>query len=471
MTSQTTKEQSVLFAVAVTQFAVPFMISAVGVVLPSIGEDFHANGVLLSLVEAVFLGVNAMSLLCFGRASDLMGRNWIFTTGLSVFILATASLGFSPSIYALIAIRAVQALGGAMIVSTGLAILLSVFPQEERGKALGIALACVYLGLSAGPFLGGYIAGALGWRGVFFVGIIPCLVALLFILKTLPWDFRPSQTPFDIPGALASMTCIGLFLYGGANVDTYWGLLALGGFLVSFLIFLHLESRSPNPLLNLRLFTGSIDFSSGNLLQFLNYAATFGLTFLMSLYLQLGHGMSPMQAGTILVIQPLTQSILSPVCGRLADRYAPGIMVTVGMLMCICGLGWASTFDDTTALSSIYCMLGLVGLGIAFFVSPNMKMIMRSVDHKDYGVATAVTGQTRIVGMTVSMVAISMVISIVVGDKVLSPDTFPDFNQAMQLVLQGSCALGALGMAISLIVPAWNKHRTRHELIAGEHNA
>lgn len=458
------QRRGVLFAVAATQFAAPFMISAVGVVLPVIGRDFQASGVALSLVESVFLGVNAMCLLVFGRASDLMGRNWIFSVGVALFSLSTILLGFSPSIHAMIAIRALQALGGAMQVSTGLAILMDVYPAEERGRVLGISLACVYLGLSVGPFAGGYVADALGWRWLFFIGVIPCLIALIQGLRALRWDYRPLEAPFDFAGAAASMVCIGLLLFGGANMDTAWGLPLLGGSLAALAAFLRIESRRESPLLDLGLFKGNVDFSFGNLLQFLNYSATFGMTFLMSLFLQLGHGMTPLQAGAVLVVQPLVQSILSPMCGRLSDRIPPEPLVTAGMLLSMGGLGWAATFDATTPMAAIVAMLALMGTGIALFVSPNMKTIMDSVRPRHYGVATAITGQMRIIGMTLSMVAISIAISMIIGDRVLDTDVFPLFNRVMSLILGGGCVVGALGMLLSLLASRRRRQaRTRAE--------
>ena len=444
------RQRGVLFAVAATQFAAPFMISSVGVVLPTIGQDLQASGVALSMVESVFLGVSAMCLLAFGRASDLMGRNWIFTTGLIVFCLSTVVLGFSPSINVMICLRAVQALGGAMQVSTGLAILMDQYPREERGRVLGITMACIYLGLSTGPFTGGYVAQVLGWRWLFFLGVIPCLAALAQAFRALKWDYRRLEVPFDYAGALTSMACIGLLLVGGANMDTVYGPPILAAALVALIVFLRIESRRENPLLDLGLFRGNADFSYGNLLQFLNYSATFGLTFLMSLYLQLGHGMTPLQAGTILIVQPLVQSVLSPLSGRLADRLPPEPLVAAGMLMSMTGLGWAATFNADTSMVSVVAMLSLMGMGIALFVSPNMKTIMDSVPPKSFGVATAVTGQLRIVGMTVSMVAISVAISILVGDRVLDGDAFVPFNRAMRVVLGGACAVGVLGAALSV---------------------
>lgn len=149
---------------------------------------------------------------------------------------------------------------------------------------------------------------------------------------------------------------------------------------------------------------------------------------------------------------------------------SPEILVTTGMLMCIFGLGWASTFDAATSMLTIYAVLALMGTGVALFVSPNMKMIMRSVEPRHYGIASAVTGQMRIVGMTVSMVAISMMISIVVGDRVLDVDTFPLFNRAMRFILFGGCAMGALGMCVSILAPVW-KRKARRKTLQGDTDA
>lgn len=451
MTS-TPQQRGVLFAVAATQFAAPFMISSVGVVLPVIGQDLQASGVALSLVESVFLGVHAMCLLAFGRASDLTGRNWIFNAGLALFCVSTIMLGFSPSIHVLIAIRALQALGGAMQVSTGLAILMDVFPAEERGRVLGISLACVYLGLSVGPFVGGYVAEIMGWRWLFFLCVIPCIAALAFSFRTLRWDYRATDVSFDYAGAAWSTVCIGLLLTGGANMDTPYGLPLFLGSLAALAVFLRIESRRENPLLDLGLFRGNADFSFGCLLQFLNFLACFGLTFLISLFLQLGHGMTPLEAGVVLVVQPLVQSVLAPVCGRLADHYPPEPLFTAGMVLTMIGLGWAATFDASTSMASVVAMLAVMGVGVALFGSPNMKAIMDSVQPKDFGVATAVTGQMRVIGMTSSMVAISMAISILVGDMVLDPSVFDHFNRAMRFILGGSCVVGGLSTVLAIVV-------------------
>lgn len=443
---------AVLFAITTTQFAAPFMISAVGVALPVIGVEFQAHGVALSLVESVFLGVSAMCLLVFGRASDMMGRSAFFIVGLTIFSLSTFALGCVQSIESLIAVRAVQAVGGSMQVATGLAILFEVFPLEERGKALGVALAGVYLGVSAGPFVGGMITSFWGWRWVFFIGVVPCLVAWGLVVRALKNDFHRCDEPFDFIGSFLSMASIGLLVYGGANTDTPFGLFALGAALAVFGLFLLLESKRTHPLLDLSMFKGNPSFNAGNLVQFLNYSASFGITFLMSLYLQFGHGMTPAEAGRVLMIQPLIQSVLSPICGRLADRYPPKPLVSGGMFLSVIALGWASTFDAQTSMNAILAVLSIMGVGLAMFASPNMNMIMGTVQPNQYGIATAVTGQMRMFGMTFGMVAISIAISSTVGDTVLDTTAFSGFNRAMRLVLQGFFCIGIVGTAVSLFV-------------------
>ena len=171
MTHASSQKWAVLFAVVVTQFAVPFMLSAVGVCLPAIGREYTASAIALSLVESVFLGVNSMLLLPVGRIADICGRGGIFLSGLVIFTLATFGLTLAPGMPVFLGIRALQAVGGAMTLATGLALLYDAFPREERGRALGISVGGIFLGISAGPFLGGILAARFGWRSVFYAGM------------------------------------------------------------------------------------------------------------------------------------------------------------------------------------------------------------------------------------------------------------------------------------------------------------
>ncbi len=449
-TSGRSRKWAVLFAVVATQFAVPFMLSAVGVCLPAIGREYAASAVALSLVESVFLGVNAMLLLPVGRLADMRGRGGVFMYGLVIFALATVALTLSPSMPVFLGIRGVQAVGGSMTLATGLALLYDAFPFEERGKALGISVAGIYLGISAGPFLGGLVAAAYGWRMMFYAGMAPCALALVVCLRNLDWKFTPrSGTRFDWPGALWSAAAIGLFVFGSAHAETSFGRLCLAGGALALAVFVVVERRSPSPLLQMRLFSANRAFALGIAAMCIISGAAFGVPFLLSLYLQYGRGMSPAEAGMLLVVQPVIQCLVAPVCGRLADRAPAHVLAGVGALVASVGLGLAAGLTADSGLAAVVAVLAVVGLGIGVFATPSMVVVMSAVTTADYGIASAVSGQSRTVGMMVCMAAVTMIIAAHIGGQTLGPAVFVPYVAAMRTFFVGCAGVGLLGTALA----------------------
>ncbi|MGE4291328.1 MAG: MFS transporter [Desulfovibrio sp.] len=444
------RQHIILFAITSTQFAVPFMLSAVAVALPAIGAEFHSGAVALSLVESTFIATTAMFLLPFGRYADLKGHAPLFAKGLWSFCVTTLLLALAPNMPMFIALRIVQGAGGAMTLATGLAMLMNAYPREERGRALGIGTAGVYLGLSAGPFLGGILTSALSWRAVFFMGLPPLLLALFFVRRLNRLEHQTLDEPFDLPGALLSGLGIGLIVGGSAAFAFLAGRIALGAGLLCLGGFVWWESRHPAPLLDMKLLRNNRPFALGCLVQYINYAASFSMTFLMSLYLQCGRGISPYEAGTVLVMQPLVQAALSPFCGRLADKYPPHLIATAGMAVVTAALAMAAGFDADTGNALIYAMLAVMGTGIALFASPNATVIMGSVPSRNFGVASAMTGGMRTTGMTSSMVLVSLVLTHFLGHDAVSVENFGGYLKVMRLLLTGFTVLSAVGVLLSL---------------------
>lgn len=450
MSSTRSKKWAILFAVVATQFAVPFMLSAVGVCLPAIGREYAASAIALSLVESVFLCVNAMLLLPIGRAADICGRGGIFLAGLVLFALATAGLTLAPTMTAFLGIRAVQAVGGAMTLATGLALLYDAFPREERGRALGISAAGIFLGISAGPFVGGLVATLYGWRWMFYAGLAPCAVAAIVCARNLDWRLTPSgDTRFDWAGAVTSAVAVALLVFGSAHTDTALGLWGLGVGAILFGVFLAVEKRVAAPLVRLSLFSANRPFALGVAAIGLLGCAAFGVAFLLSLYLQFGRGMTEAQAGVVLVIQPAIQCLLSPWCGRLADRYPAHVLSGLGAGLITVGLGLAALLTETSGLSLVIVLLAIMGLGAAFFSSPSMVVVMSAVEEGTYGIASAITGQSRTIGMTVCMAAVTIVITAFVGDRPLGAEVFGLYARAMRVLFLGFAAFGVAGALVS----------------------
>jgi len=446
------RKWAVLFAVVATQFAVPFMLSAVGVCLPAIGREYAATAISLSLVESVFLCVNAMFLLPFGRAGDICGRGGVFLIGLAIFASSALALTMAPSMELFLVIRGIQALGGAMTLATGLALLYDAFPAEERGRALGISVAGIFMGISAGPVLGGIIASGLGWRWVFYLGMAPCAVALLVCLKNLSWRLSPAPgARFDWWGAVSSAAGIGLLVFGSAHLETPLGWWGLGLGVLALAVFIAIERRTATPLLHLDLFSANRAFSLGVAAMCIVSCAAFGVSFLISLYLQYARAMTPAQAGLILAVQPVIQCLVSPVIGRLTDKSPVHLLSGTGAGLAALGVLAAASLSAQSGTGAVVAILSVVGLGIGIFSTPSMVVLMSAVDPSRYGVASAMSGQSRTMGMTACMAVITVVIARYVGDHPLGPEVIGEYLAAMRTLFTAFGILGLFGAAMAFL--------------------
>jgi MFS family permease len=440
-----------LFVVCTAHFLMPFMMSAVGVALPAIGREFSATALQLGLVETVYVLSASIFLLPMGRLGDIHGRRRIFQYGILIFTIVGGAISQAWSIEALIGLRFLQGMGGAMVMATAIAMVVSVFPPEERGKALGITVASVYAGISCGPFFGGALVTAFGWRWLFYL-CVPLGVTVFFITYARlrgEWADAAGE-PFDWRGSLIYAGAILLLIAGAANLSRgpwAWGLAATG--LTGLALFLALEARTAYPILSIGLLRENRVFAFSCLAALLNYAATFGVTFFLSLYLQYSHGMNARQAGTVLIIQPIVQALLSPLCGRLADRYPAARVATAGMTLCVLGLGVATTLGPAATLPQVVAVLALLGTGFALFSSPNTSVIMGSVEPRHLGVASGMTGTMRTLGMMTSMTIITIIFSMLMAGQPVTAETIPAFLSSMHAALLVFCGLCGVGIFCS----------------------
>jgi EmrB/QacA subfamily drug resistance transporter len=441
-----------LAAVCVVQFTAPFMLTAVGVALPSLGRDLHASAVQLGLVEQLYALSLAMTMLTFGRLGDLRGQGRVFLAGLVVFTAMTASLGLTRSVEMIMIQRFFQGLGGAMVLSGSLALVAAAYPPQVRGRMIGLVSASTYAGLSCGPVIGGFVTAHFGWRSVFLMSAPLGLAAAVLCLLGVPLSGTDREEPMDWRGAVLFGLAVGLVMLGAAHArEVPAGPLMMLSGLAVFGFFSALERRQKHPLLDFSLFTGNRYLSLSCLAAFGNYAATFGITFLMSLYLQYAKGLSPRQAGFALLAQPLMQVIFAPLAGRLADRHEPARIATLGIVVSAAGLllAAASTTGDTP-LWLLIPELALIGAGFGLFVSPNSAAIMASVDRTRFGLASGLIGVMRTLGMAANLTCVAFVFSLFLGDAAVTAETLPAFLDAMRTGLAASAVLACLGVGVSL---------------------
>jgi EmrB/QacA subfamily drug resistance transporter len=440
-----------LLVATLSSFLTPFMSSAINIALPSIAREFSADAVFLSWLVTAFLLTATTLLIPFGRISDIYGRRKIFFLGVSVFSLASLLCAISTSDKMLLAFRVLQGIGNAMMFGTSIAILISVFPPGERGRALGINVAAVYIGLSVGPSFGGVLTHYISWRAIFASSLLPSAVTVFFTLRLkLPaLEQTERKKKFDFIGSVLFSLSIFSLMLGLSQVSTLKGKtwFLLGG--LGMALFFFYQARNESPLFNIRLFKDRV-FAFSNLAAFINYCATSAVSFLLSIFLQDVKTLTAREAGLVLLCQPITQAVLSPLAGALSDRIQPRIVASIGMSITALGLAAFSSLNTEMSLLFIIAVLVVLGLGFALFSSPNTNAVMGAVSKEFYGVASAALATMRLAGGMVAMTLTTLFIATFLGGSRLSPENSPLFLKSAKTAFTVFALFCAIGVFPSL---------------------
>jgi len=439
-------KNTALFVLCLASFLVPFMGSAINLTLPEIAREFALGAVSQSWIAASYLIATAILQAPFARLADMYGRKRFFIGGLTVFGLTNLLCGFAQSGAWIIALRALSGLGSAMMFGTSMAILVSVFPQSERGKAIGVNTSVVYFALASGPFFGGMLTQHLGWHSIFFLVGILGIIAAAFASFTLKKEWTEARGEhFDLVGSIIYAAGLFCLVFGFSELPHIYayGLIIAG--IAGIVVFAKYELRQKQPMFDVRIFSGNKTFGLSSLSALINYACTFGVAFLMSLYLQYVRGFEPQQAGFILIAQALVQCVVSLYGGRLSDKHNPALLATCGMALLTAGLVALVFVSASTPLLWIVLLLMLFGFGFGLFSSPNANVIMSSVDKRFYGQASATMGTMRLTGQAFSMGVATMALSIFVGNKLITSDLHDDFMLSFRVTFSIFAVLCAAG--------------------------
>jgi len=277
-------KRTVLFVAAAASFLSPFMISTVNIALPAIGQYFRADAATLGWVATSYMLATATALVPVGKAADVAGRRKVFALGAAIMALFNFLVLFSINLPFLIICRVFQGIGGAMIVTTSVAILASVFPPGERGSAMGINTAATYLGLSLGPFLGGILVQNFGWKSIFITAGTLGLLVLYMILRHIKTEWIAfEEKPFDILGSFLYVIFLLSFMYGIFLIPQVKSLYFILTGIVLSIVFFWYQWVISNPVFNVRLFVDNRSFAFSNMAALINYAATASVAFLFNL--------------------------------------------------------------------------------------------------------------------------------------------------------------------------------------------
>lgn len=443
----------VLIGISLASFMTPFGASMLNLSLPEIGATFGVSTHALGWVSTAYLFSSVLFLVPMARISDLVGRKKIFLIGMCIATCSAVCQLFSPSFEILILLRAVDGIAMACVFGTSLPILSSIYPASKRGSVFGINVAVVYIGSSLGPVVGGVMTQTFGWRSLFLLLIPLAAVATVLVYRALKIEFIEGKgEPFDKIGALLYMITIFFVLFGLSNLPETWAFISLAVGLAALPVFIYYTKKQTYPIMQIRLFFTNKHFSRSNFAAFLNYAGTYAIVFFLSLYLQRILHLPAGTAGLILLAQPLLQAVFSPFVGKLSDRMDSRYLSTFGMILLAVGLLLLSTLTADSEIWQIVAYQIIIGIGFAFFASPNTSAIMGCVSRKDYSSASASLSVMRQSGMVLSMAIAMCVISIFLGStEMIREDTIPLFLTAMQITFYIGIFLCLAGAVLSYL--------------------
>lgn len=441
----------VLFVASLALFLSSVMGSAVNVAIPTIGKEFSVDAVTLTWVVTGFLLTVAIFMVPSGRLADIYGRKKVFVIGIIGWTVTSALCGLATSAPMLIAFRSLQGIAGAMFFATSTAIVTSVYPPHERGRALGINVAAVYAGLSVGPSLGGVITQQVGWRTMFFLNALFGVVIIFLVLSHMKAEWAGARgEKLDVVGSVIFGLALVGVIYGLSILPADLGLALIVAGIACLLLFVAWEIRVPNPVLDINLFRRNAVFALSNLAALTNYAATAAIAFLLSLYLQYVKSLDPQTAGLVLLAQPIMMVSFSPLAGRLSDRIEPRIVASAGMALTTAGLAMLAFLNDSLGIEYVVVALLVAGLGFALFSSPNTNAVMSSVDKSKLGVASATLGVMRSVGQMLSMGIAALIIAVYVGGVQITPRYHDSFASGFRLAFVIFAVLCLAGIFSSL---------------------
>lgn len=458
---ETAGKWSVLAIVAIGVFMATLDSSIVNISLPTIARDFGVplSGAVEWVVIAYLVATTAI-LLTAGRLADMIGRKVVWLAGLVVFTSSSALCGLAPSLAFLIGARALQGLGGALLMSISPAMLTTAFPSTERGKALGINAITVALGVSVGPVLGGFITASLSWRWIFYVNVPIGIIGIIAAMLVLKERVKRNPGRFDPLGAV--LLAIGLAsLTAGLSFgqELQWnspiilGLLVVG---VAALIALpFMEQRVQNPVIVLKLLRNRV-FVSSILSLLLSFLALFAVSFMMPFYFEQLRGFPTEVAGLLLTPVPLTLAVIAPISGSLADRFGSRWLAAGGLTVACIGLVLISQLNEHSSIFDIVWRMVFTSVGQAFFQSPNNSALMGSAPRDLQGSAAGFLATGRTFGQSVSVALAGAVFAGLGGAEagaliarnphsphlVLYQQTFVTSFHATFLVCAAICAIG-----------------------------
>ena len=427
------KKNLLLLICTVLSFFTVFAVNAVTIVIPSIAAEFHMSNIVQNWVTIIFLLVVAVLSVPAGQISGKYGLKKVTIISVVLFIIISIANVLVTSQEQFLACRLILGISLSFINVTSMAMIVNAFPPEERGKALGINITGVYVGLSLSPVIGGILNYNMGWKSVVLFGVPFLFVILALLLTKIDEEWSSFENiPLDLKGSFAYGIGMVLFMYGFTILNTQLGVILTVLGVIILLIFAWIELKQENPVFDIRFFKNH-KFLSANFASLCAYLATYAVTTILNYHLQYIKGFDSQTAGMILLVAPLCHFVIDPLSGTLSDRFVPQILADIGMALGTLSLFLFSFLDSATSIEFLFVAMILYGIGFGLFSPPNTNVIMGSVPPKDTSVASAAVATMRTVGQAMSMGILTLVFAFVMGDVPIIQQYYPLLIQSCQI--------------------------------------
>ena len=418
-------EKIVLIVATLTSFFTVFLSSAVMVAVTSLASEFGMSNIIQNWVTMLFFLAVAIFTIPAGQLSGKFGLKKSMVFGSAVYILSSIVAVFSINSEMFLICRLIQGIGVSFLNVASMAMVVSAFSPQERGKAIGINVTGVYLATSTSPVIGGFLNFQFGWRSIFLTSVPFLILILVLLISQIKEEWiTMGEVPIDWKGCIVYSLGILLFIYGFTRLDESIGIILTVVGIIVLGLFVALELREKYPVFDVKFFKNP-KFSSANFAALTAYLATFAVTTIVNYHLQYIRGYDSQMAGLILLVAPLIQVIMAPISGRLSDKVNPQKLAAIGMFFGAISLAMLSMLGDSTPLWFLIVAMISHGLGFGIFSSPNTNAIMGSVPPKDTPVASASVATMRVIGQTMSMGMLTLVFAFVMGNVPMVEKYFP----------------------------------------------
>jgi MFS family permease len=446
-----TVQKYVLIICALSSFVITVTTSSVNVALSTIGRDLMVSTSFLTWLQNIYLLIGASFMIPFGRLGEIHGKKKVMTYGIIIFTIGSLLCAVSTSGDMLMAFRAIQAMGSAMIFSNIFSLITSVSTPGEGAKILGIAVAIPYIGLSLGPVLGGILTHDLGWRSIFLFNVPFGIAATYFVLKLEGEWCEAIGEKFDYISSIVLALSLTVIIYGFSVItDLIAPYLILAG-IIGVIIFFYLQSKLKVPIIDPEIIHDRI-FLINNATSLINYGPGIFTTFLLSLYFQDIRLLSAQQAGLLLAVQSVLVAIFSAISGRLSAKIRPRFIAATGIFITAFALALFVSITEYTSFYFIIAALAILGCGYGLSATASTEISMRYFDKKFRGVSSASLNTTQYVGQMLGMGITGAGLAIYMGAAQITPQNFALFIESFKLPFE-VFAVGCFIVAFAYFIP------------------